>query len=363
MFTYEGPWAEHATWLIQSLVILLLTLIVYGLEKRIYRHQMRKAEAQQKESLSKVVLQALHLPLVGFIFLLGISYAAQVVWIGLQAEASCVWLVLIRKFALLLLMTWFLLRLTHGCKAHCFNAKAQGKSSVDKTLVHGSTQLISVCIVIIAILIAMQLIGIPISGLLAFGGVGGLGVALAAKDLLANFFGGVTIYLDRPFKVGDWIRSPDKPIEGTVEYIGWRSTCIRTFDKRPMQVPNALFSTIAIENPSRMSNRRIRTQFGLRYEDAKVLASVTSAIEAMLAAHEDIDHRQTYFVKLVQFGASSLDILIYAFTKTTQWVKFQAIQQDVFLKILAIIEEHGAECAFPTQTLHLHDTDGEDKKI
>ena len=104
--------------------------------------------------------------------------------------------------------------------------------------------------------------------MLTFGGVGGLIVGLAAKDLLSNFFGGMMIYFDRPFKVGDWIRSPDRQIEGTVERIGWRMTIIRTFDKRPLYVPNSVFSSIVVENPSRMLNRRINETFGLRYQDA-----------------------------------------------------------------------------------------------
>ena len=103
----------------------------------------------------------------------------------------------------------------------------------------------------------MQALGYSISGVLAFGGIGGIAVGFAAKDLLANFFGGLMIYLDRPFSVGDWIRSPDKNIEGTVEEIGWRLTRIRTFDKRPLYVPNSTFTQISVENPSRMLNRRI----------------------------------------------------------------------------------------------------------
>ena len=91
------------------------------------------------------------------------------------------------------------------------------------------------------------------------------------------------IYLDRPFDVGDWVRSPDKNIEGTVEDIGWRLTRIRTFDKRPLYVPNGTFSTISVENPSRMSNRRIKTNIGLRYDDANKVATIIADIESMLA--------------------------------------------------------------------------------
>ena len=91
----------------------------------------------------------------------------------------------------------------------------------------------------------MQTLGFSVSGVMAFGGIGGIAIGFAAKDLLANFFGALTIYLDRPFSEGDWIRSPDREIEGIVENIGWRLTVIRSFDKRPIYVPNSVFASIA----------------------------------------------------------------------------------------------------------------------
>jgi MscS family membrane protein len=192
-----------------------------------------------------------------------------------------------------------------------------------------------------------------VSGLLAFGGIGGIAVGFAAKDLLANFFGGLGIYLDRPFTVGDWIRSPDKEVEGTVEDIGWRVTRIRTFDQRPLYVPNSVFSQIAIQNPSRMFNRRIYETIGLRYEDAEKMARIVDEVRAMLEQHEAIDRNRTLIVNFVSFGASSLDFFVYTFTRTTAWVEFHAIKQDVLLKILDIIHANGADVAFPTRTLHV----------
>jgi len=159
--------------------------------------------------------------------------------------------------------------------------------------------------------------------------------------------------MDRPFKVGDWIRSPDKEIEGTVEEIGWRLTRIRTFDKRPLYVPNSTFANIAVENPSRMTNRRIYENIGIRYDDAAQAGAIVAGIKAMLEQHADIDHTQTLIVNLNHFGPSSLDILVYTFTKTTVWVDYHEIKQDVLLKIMDVITAHGAEVAFPTQTLHL----------
>ena len=130
-----------------------------------------------------------------------------------------------------------------------------------------------------------------------------------------------------------------------MEHIGWRVTTIRTFDQRPLYVPNAAFTTIAVENPSRMTNRRIYETIGVRYADVKQMPEIVADIRAMLEHHEEIDTRRTLIVNFVAFNASSLDIMVYTFTKTTDWVRFHEIKQDVLLKISDIIEQHGAEVA------------------
>lgn len=227
------------------------------------------------------------------------------------------------------------------------------KKPMDPTTVGALSRLLRLIVTIIIVLIIMQSYGYSISGILAFGGIGGIAVGFAAKDLLANFFGGLMIYLDRPFKVGDWIRSPDKQIEGTVEDIGWRQTRIRTFDKRPLYVPNSTFANISVENPSRMTNRRIYEYIGVRYDDAAQVEQIIADVKVMLKSHPEIDTRQTLIVNLDRFGPSSLDFFIYTFTQTTDWIRFHEIKQDVMLKIMQIIESNGAEFAFPTTTVHL----------
>ena len=160
---------------------------------------------------------------------------------------------------------------------------------VDPTTVSAVAKLLRASVIITALLIAMQLLGYSVSGLLAFGGIGGIAVGFAAKDLLANFFGGLMIYLDRPFSVGDWIRSPDKEIEGTVEDVGWRLTRIRTFDKRPLYIPNSVFASISVENPSRMTNRRIYETVGIRYCDMDSMNNIVQQVTQMLKDHDAID--------------------------------------------------------------------------
>jgi len=161
------------------------------------------------------------------------------------------------------------------------------------------------------------------------------------------------LYLDRPIAVGEWVRSPDRKIEGTVEDIGWRLTRIRTFDKRPLYIPNSLFTTIIVENPSRMSNRRINEIIGLRYDDIGQMDAITRDVEEMLKTHPEIDTSQTLMVYFDAFSPSTVDFFIYTFTKTTVWQDFHEIKHDILLKIHDIIAGHGAEMAFPTSTVHV----------
>ncbi len=228
----------------------------------------------------------------------------------------------------------------------------------DATTVSAVAKVARLFLITIGAMAVMQNLGLSLSGLLTFGGVGGLIIGLAAKDLLSNFFGGLMIYFDRPFKVGDWIRSPDRQIEGTVERIGWRMTVIRTFDQRPLYVPNSVFSSIVVENPSRMFNRRIKETIGLRYEDADKMAVIVTEVKHMLETHPEIDTHRTLMVNFDTFGASSLNFFIYTFTKTTVWARYHEVKQDVMLKIVDIVQKHGADFAFPTQTLYMEAGEG-----
>jgi MscS family membrane protein len=254
---------------------------------------------------------------------------------------------------------WFLLRCVNYMEKEIIFGKR--KSPI---LLKGSTNIsavakvIRITLILLFILTVLQSINFPLGSFLAVGGFGTVAISFAAKDTLANFFGGMMIFMDKPFEIGDWIRSPDREIEGTVEYIGWRLTRLRTFDKRPLFVPNSVFSTIAIENPTRMHNRRVKKIIGLRYEDAPKVNNILKDIQVMLSNHPEVDKNALTMVNLVEFAESSLNILIYTFTRTTEWAAYKSIQQDILLKIIDIITQHGAECAFPSRTLYIPSDSG-----
>ncbi len=214
-------------------------------------------------------------------------------------------------------------------------------------------RILKIIVIIITALLIMQELGLSISGLLAFGGVGGLIVGLAAKDLLSNFFGGMMIFFDRPFRVGEFIKSPDRNIEGIVEKIGWRLTVVRTFSKNVLYIPNTAFSSIIVENATRMSNRRINETIGIRYDDLDKMTIIIEEINKLLEKNKKIDQSLKPKVYFKSFSASSCDFFVYAFTHTKDWDEFLSIKQDVLLEIAKIISKNNAEIAYPTTTVIL----------
>ena len=258
---------------------------------------------------------------------------------------------------IIIIISWSLLRgLNYYLYLKPFTKKLS--SDDDITLITETYEIVirilKILVVTITALIIMQEIGLSISGLLAFGGVGGLIVGLAAKDLLSNFFGGMMIFFDRPFRVGEFIKSPDRNIEGVVEKIGWRLTVVRTFSKNVLYIPNTAFSSIIVENATRMSNRRINETIGIRYDDLNKMKDIIQDVNNILENNIDIDQTQKAKVFFKSFSASSCDFFIYAFTITKDWEEFLRIKQDVLLKVAEIIEKHNAEIAYPTTTVFIN---------
>lgn len=340
-------------WIYQVFLVVFLTLsISYGARKMLDR--LYKLTELTSNPWDDVFIDSARKPLRMLIWLVGLLWAAEITQ---EASEAAIFQFIdpVRSVGVIALIVWFLVRFIRELEV-AIQSPERLREPMDKTTASAIGKLLRASVIITGVLVALQTLGFSISGVLAFGGIGGIAVGFAAKDLLANFFGGLMIYMDRPFVVGDWVRSPDKNIEGTVEDIGWRLTRIRTFDKRPLYVPNATFATISLENPSRMSHRRIYETIGIRYCDVDGMQAITEEVKAMLIAHEEIDDTQTMIVNFNQFGPSSLDFFIYTFTKTTNWIHYHEVKQDVLLKISDIIGKHGAEIAFPTRTLHVEST-------
>jgi len=256
-FEHQFAFLQGNMWIAEVFIVVLVAGICNYAISIAYRRihpRLQKSHNIWDNSTAK----AIYKPAALLVWIFGISLAAEIIsehgkYTGLIDKIPEA-----RSLGIVVLLGWFLIRLVGEVEKNILQPPG-GKIPPDKTTVHAIGKLVRMSVIITSVLIGLQTFGIGISGLLAFGGIGGAAVAFSAKDLLANFFGGLIIYLDRPFAVGDWIRSPDRNIEGTVENIGWRLCRIRTFDKRPLYVPNGIFNSISVENPSRMTNRRIKT--------------------------------------------------------------------------------------------------------
>jgi len=197
----------------------------------------------------------------------------------------------------------------------------------------------------------LQLWGVNVAGLLAGLGIGGLALALAAKDTAANLFGSIALLLDKSIKIGEWIKIDG--VEGIVEDIGMRTTKIRTFKKSLITLPNQLIANTHIENFSRRDVRRIKMVIGLTYSTtSSQIKNILFEIKEMLKSHEGISQKNIILVNFIEFNDSSLDILVYAFTNTPRWRKYMDIKEDVSLKIMQIVEKNGASFAFPSRSLY-----------
>ncbi len=339
-------------WVLQVFLVVFGSLVINFFQRRVLERLHLKFE-KTTNPWDDLLVVSLQKPLTLLIWLIGLTFAAEIVQ---QETDAAIFQAIqpIREVGVIVIIALFLLRLIKGSQDILIQHETEtGEKDFDEHTVEAIGKLLRISVMITSALVMLQTLGYSISGVLAFGGIGGIAIGFAAKDLLANFFGGLMIYLDRPFKVGDWIRSNDREIEGTVEHIGWRLTRIRTFDKRPLYAPNSIFTSITVENPSRMTNRRIYETIGIRYDDAGKMDVIVSNVKDMLRNHEEIDTNQTLIVNFNSFAPSSIDFFVYTFTKTTDWVRFHEIKQDVLLKIVNIIEQQGAEIAFPTSTLHV----------
>jgi MscS family membrane protein len=257
------------------------------------------------------------------------------------------------QVALVVGITWFAFRLTDVLARSLARAAARTETRLDDQIIPLLRKTIKVVLAITVSVMVIQNLGYSVTSILASLGVGGLALALAAKDMVANFFGSVIVFTDRPFQVGDWIEFSN--IEGTVEEVGFRTTRVRRFDKSLVTIPNQVFSTAPITNHSRRPIRRIKMTVGVTYETtAEQMRNFLATVRDLVANHPDID-QNFHFVHFTEFGDSSLNLQVYCFTKSTVWTEYLAAQEDLMLEIMGAVEEHGLEIAFPTRTVYLRD--------
>jgi len=262
------------------------------------------------------------------------------------------------KVAGVLAMTWFLLRLVDVASSILFDRLQTRDAAAASTLLPMGRRAVKIFVLIVAAISLLQNIGFNITGLVAGLGVGGLAIALAAQKTLENLFGGIAILADRPVKVGDLCTVGQH--SGVVEDIGLRSTRIRTPDRTLVSIPNAEFSTARIENFSSREQIQLKATVQLGYDTSPdQMRYVLVELRKLLAAHPGILEAPRR-VRLAHLGASSLDVEIFAGVETREPEEFFAIREDIYLRIIDIVNASGARFAFPSQTVYLARDAGRD---
>lgn len=208
---------------------------------------------------------------------------------------------------------------------------------------------------LVGIVSVLELWGVDAASIIAGLGLFSVALALGAQNFFKNLIGGLLIIGEKRFKQGDWINI-DGVAEGEVEKIDFRSTLIRRFDKAPIFVPNSVLSDSEIINFSEMPFRRIRFNVGLIYQTTpETILNIRKDIEDYVAKNDDLVNADeaTTTIRVTQLNDSSIDLLIYCFTKSTRWYDFTKAKEDLILEIIRIVKNNGSDFAYPTQTIHL----------
>ena len=222
-------------------------------------------------------------------------------------------------------------------------------------LVEWLIKAIRIAVMLIGAATILQIWGIQVAPIIAGAGLFGVAVALGAQDLFKNLIAGMLILGEKRFRKGDWIRV-EGVVEGTVENIGFRSTIIRRFDKAPVMVPNTNLSDTAVTNFSGMTHRRIYWKIGVEYRTTvDQLRQIRDEMEHYIVESPEFASPKdvSTFVRIDRFSDSSIDIMLYCFTKTTNWGEWLEIKEQLAFHIKQIVEGAGSGFAFPSQSLYI----------
>lgn len=257
----------------------------------------------------------------------------------------------------ILATAWFLMRFIKRVQANYIISARHRGNELDPTAMDAIGKLAWVLVCIITVLAIMQVLGVSIGGLLAFGGAAGIAVGFAAQTLVSNLFGGLTVYASRIFRVGEDIIIPGTELAGTVQHIGWRSTRVLGWNGKPAYIPNSVFNSSNLVNNSRLTHRTISEHFLLRYEQIDKVREIVKQVNTLLEKRDDL----SYFVfRFDNFGDKALKLYLYAWAQTVPhggfvpYAEFMRIKEEILLDVVDIAHQQGCELILPLAHVQLH---------
>ncbi len=346
---HDGLWGVDIGRMISAVAILFGFMLLRGLFSRYVLGKLHKLTDKTKNDYDDRIVDAL-IPPVRFIpVVMGIFFAAH--YAGLNDSSPEMFSRIIRSLIAFNIF-WGLYRIIMPLS----HALRRLNEILTPTMVQWLFKFLSVLTIFLGAAIILEIWGIKVGPLLAGLGILGAAVAFGAQDLFKNLLGGITILAEQKFHPGDWIKV-DGVVEGTVDAIGFRSTQVRRFDKAPVQVPNSTLSDAAITNFSRMTNRRIYWKIGVVYgTSVDQLKIIRDGIMDYLQNSDEIEQppKVAQFVRVDAFNDSSIDFMIYTFTKTTDWGEWLRVKEEFAFFIKELVEEKaGTSFAFPSTSLYI----------
>ena len=259
---------------------------------------------------------------------------------------------IIAKVLTYVAIIWLGLRLTNYVEMFLVERSKKTSLKFDDLLAPLLGKVIKILLVVVGLISIAEILNLPLASLLTGLGIGGIAIAMAAKDTIANIFGSLTVVTDRPFSIGDWVKIND--IEGTVEHLGFRSTRVRTFYNSLVSVPNSVLLTASVDNMGERQYRRFNTMISVTYDTPiEKIEAFCAGIRELIELHSDT-RKDYYVVRLNQFSASSLDILLYVFFETATWEDELGARERLMLDIIRLAQKLTVEFAFPSQTVYLN---------
>lgn len=350
----DSSFMEIKLWrYIAALAVLLLGFGIKKLLEVLVIRRLVNLFSKTSFKYDEMVVEALGKPLTAFVMIGCVYLATQILATGMPMDP--VWRLFITKSYLVgtgCIMVWAVYRMVDVFAAYLDNLAAGDDSSVKGQFIPVIKQSLRIFTVIVGALTILATLDVDIKALLGGLGIGGIAIALAAQDAVGNFIGTLSIFTDRPFKVGDWIIVGDK-VDGNVEQIGFRSTKVRTWPKTLMSIPNKVLATEIVDNWSRMPKRRVKMTVGVTYSTTpEQMEELLKRIKQVLKEDDGVD-QDFCIVRFTDFGASSLDVFLYYFTKSIKWDEHLAVRERVNLNVMRVIAGLGLSIAFPTRSIHV----------
>lgn len=323
----------------------LLFLGLYFLIRRLIRkNQIHFFERQHK--IASLFLSVLQAPMTLLLWVLGISFIIDLLFRRLGFIIASDYIHALRRAATVSIVAWLLLRWKQKYQDEILS---EGSAKIDKSTVAVIGRLTTMAIFVLAILIVMQIFGVNIAPLIAFGSVGAASLGFAGKDVIANFCSGLILYVSRPFVIGDDIDLPEKSLLGVVEEIGWFRVTIRDADKRAVYLPNNYFSTTVVVNASRMTHRRMKQTIQLPFAAYQKIPTLIEEVRKEIMNNAFVDTYLPIDIHIRTFGAYALQLEIELFFKETNKQLFLKYQQEILLMVQHIALQHDIMIAIPTE--------------